>query len=43
MLWIIKKFEHKNNIQFNLNIFSKKKDIYNIYKFINDLENKLVS
>lgn len=39
MIYIIKKFENKNNLKFQVSIFSKHDEIYKIYQFIYDLEN----
>lgn len=37
MLIVIKKYEIKNNVSWNVNIFSKKKDILCIYDYIKNL------
>lgn len=39
MIYIIKKFENKNNLKFQVSIFSHYNEIYKIYKFIYDLKN----
>lgn len=39
MIYIIKKFENKNNLKFKISIFSDYYEIYKIYKFIYDIQN----
>lgn len=37
MLFYIKKYEWKNNVNWNLNFFSNDRDIYRVYLFITQL------